>query len=97
MTRDAGNIAGQVTEIQQSYYSPLTRGCQMTVLEFLKKAEPKQAARFMCDTLELIYGSDNCEMCPFSKVCGVGDTGWTKFFNQPMKSWEVQRYGRTED
>ena len=69
----------------------------MTVMEFLKQAEPEQAGRFMCDKLELIYGEENCERCPFENVCEVGGTGWTKFFNQSMKSWEVQRYGRVKN
>ena len=44
----------------------------MTVMEFLKQAEPEQAARFMCDTLELAFGEYNCDHCPFSKTCEVG-------------------------
>ena len=66
----------------------------MTVLEFLQKAEPKKAAQMMCDTLELRWGDENCVKCPFHASCKVGHSGWEKFFERDLKSWEEERYAR---
>ena len=68
----------------------------MDRLDIIKNLTHEQAGQFLCDALDLLNETDDCDHCPVRKLCEVGHNGWRKFLESKPSKWEVDHYGRIE-
>ncbi len=57
----------------------------MTNIEFLRSADEEKLADFLCWTVQGDH--DDCEKCPFYRLCERGTKGSKVWLEQEVEAW----------